>query len=117
MLTRYQGGTKGPLIACHGLGTNSRMFKLTTVPKNFVEFFVCNEYDVWLLDSRQSTFCPWASKLAKYSLDDVANYDYPAAVDFVLKETNQVSFPRGSFHKGISHTWAVYQYNKFVIYQ
>lgn len=92
MLTRYQGGTKGPLIACHGLGANSRLFNLTTVEKNFVEYFVSNDYDVWLLDSRQSTFCPWASQSYKYALDDLAKFDFPAAVDFVLKHTQMVSY-------------------------
>ena len=92
MLTRYKGGTKGPLIACHGLGTNSRIFKLTTVQRNFVEYFVSNEYDVWLLDSRQSTFCPWASESDKYALDDLAKFDFPAAVDLVLKHTKRVSY-------------------------
>ena len=90
-ITRYNGGGKGPLVACHGMGTNTILFTLDTIPVNFLEYFIESEYDVWLFDTRLSTACPWVSSLHKYSIDDIGLYDFPAAVDKVLEVTNEVS--------------------------
>ena len=91
-ITRYDGGGKGPLLACHGLGTSSILFTLDTIPTNFLEFFLEREYDVWLFETRLSTACPWVSSLHGFTIDDIIVYDIPAAVDKVLEITGEVAF-------------------------
>lgn len=85
-LTRYRGGTKGPLLCLHGLGVSSEIFSTDMIPTNLVEFLYAHGYDVWLLDNRSSTAFPdIASREA--SGDDIARWDYPAAVETVLEKT------------------------------
>ncbi len=84
-LTRYQGGTKGPVILTHGLGVSSGIFTIDTIETNLLEHLVENGYDVWLLDYRASILLP--SSVSDFSADDVALYDYPAAVSEVRRLT------------------------------
>ncbi|HXM43118.1 MAG TPA: alpha/beta fold hydrolase [Bryobacteraceae bacterium] len=85
-LTRYQGGSKGPVILSHGLGVSSLIFSLDTIDTNMLEYLYAHEYDVWLLDYRDSIALP-SDAAQQSSGDDVALNDYPAAVDFVRKIT------------------------------
>ena len=85
LLTRYRGGPKGPVVLCHGLGVSSLIFSLDTIETNLLEFLYQHEYDVWLLDFRNSIELP-ASR-AQSCGDDVALYDYPAAVNKVREVT------------------------------
>ncbi|MFP2924639.1 alpha/beta hydrolase [Pyxidicoccus sp. 3LG] len=75
-LTRYRGGTKGPVMLVHGAGVWSGMFMLPTIRENFVQFLVRHGYDTWLLDWRASVELP----LRQFTLDDAAEHDMPAAV-------------------------------------
>ncbi|HEY2018864.1 MAG TPA: alpha/beta fold hydrolase, partial [Bryobacteraceae bacterium] len=84
-LTRYQGGSKGPVILSHGLGVSSLIFSLDTIDTNMLEYLYAHGYDVWLLDFRNSIELP-AAELQSTG-DDVALYDYPAAVDKVREVT------------------------------
>ena len=77
-LTRYKGGTKGPVMLSPGYGTSSLAFLIDTVDTNLPEFLYANGYDVWLLDYRASPALPSAK--TQFTLDDVATMDYPAAV-------------------------------------
>ena len=52
--------------------------------------FLFNRYDVWLVDWRTSCNLPLTQVESKYSLDDCAAFDYPAAIDKVLEVTNKV---------------------------
>ena len=85
VLTRYRGGTKGPVVLAHGLGVSSRIFSTDTIETNLAEYLVGHGYDVWLLDFRVSTALP--TSLMRSTADDVANFDYPAAIAKVKKET------------------------------
>jgi cholesterol oxidase len=76
-LTRYQGGSKGPLILTHGLGVSSLIFSIDTIDTNLLEYLVAAGYDCWLLDFRASVDLPYAHEL--WNADDVALKDYPAA--------------------------------------
>ncbi|HYO51604.1 alpha/beta fold hydrolase [Archangium sp.] len=89
LLTRYQAGTKGPVILSHGLGVSSRIFTIDTIETNLLEYLCANGYDVWLLDYRSSILLPAAH--TQYTADDVALKDYPAAVARVLEETGAPS--------------------------
>ena len=84
-LTRYRGGERGPVLLSHGLGVSSLIFSIDTIRTNLVEFLVEAGYDCWLLDYRSSIDLPSASE--PHTADDVARYDYPAAVAKVREVT------------------------------
>ena len=84
-LTRYQGGSKGPVILAHGLGVSSRIFSLDTCETNLVEYLFAHEYDVWLLDYRSSIELSASRK--QFDADVIAMYDYPLAVEVVREIT------------------------------
>jgi cholesterol oxidase len=88
-LTRYKGGSKGPLIFSHGLGVSSLIFSLDTIDVNLLEFFHGAGYDCWLLDYRASVDLSYCRE--QWTADDVADYDYPAAVDKVREVTGASS--------------------------
>lgn len=84
-LTRYQGGSKGPVILSHGLGVSSTIFSLDTIDTNLLEYLWAHGYDVWLLDYRASIDLSAAA--IQFTADDIATYDYPAAVAMVREFT------------------------------
>ena len=84
-LTRYRGGDRGPVMLVHGLGVASNIYSLDTVETNMTEFLFEAGYDVWLLDFRASIFLPASER--RFSADEVALYDYPAAVAAVRGHT------------------------------
>ncbi len=84
-LTRYQGGSKGPVMLSPGFGTSSLAFTIDTIETNFPEYLFASGYDVWLLDYRASPDLPSAS--TQFTLDDIANKDYPAALAKVREVT------------------------------
>ena len=88
-LTRYQGGTKGPVMLSHGLGVSSQIFSIDTIETNLLEFLYAHGYDVWLLDYRASILLPASSQLS--SGDLVAEFDYPAAVQTIRDVTGAAS--------------------------
>ncbi|MEP7290559.1 MAG: alpha/beta fold hydrolase [Chloroflexota bacterium] len=77
-LTRYRGGGKGPVMLVHGLGVSSLAFSTDLIDTNLTEYLYAHGYDVWLLDFRSSIELPYAK--TQYTADDVAKYDWPAAV-------------------------------------
>ncbi len=88
-LTRYRGGAKGPVILSHGLGVSSRIFSIDTIETNLLEYLFAHGFDVWLLDYRASVELPASS--TQFSGDEIAEYDYPAAVDTVRRVTGASS--------------------------
>ncbi|MDA1313580.1 MAG: alpha/beta fold hydrolase [Acidobacteria bacterium] len=80
-LTRYQGGTKGPVVLAPGFGTSTLAFSIDTIDTNFPEYLFASGYDVWLFDYRASPDLPSAE--TQFTLDDIATRDYPAALDKV----------------------------------
>jgi cholesterol oxidase len=88
-LTRYQGGGKGPVILSHGMGVSSLIFSIDTIETNLLEYLFAHGFDVWLLDYRASIELP-ASK-TQFSADDIARYDYPAALEKVREVTGAES--------------------------
>ncbi|MGI8800753.1 MAG: alpha/beta fold hydrolase [Solirubrobacteraceae bacterium] len=89
-LTRYRGAEdKGPVLLTHGLGVSSAIFTIDTIETNLLEYLFARGYDVWLLDYRASIELP--SSRTRFSADEVATYDYPAAVAKVRAETGAES--------------------------
>ena len=80
-LTRYRGGTKGPVILSPGFGVSSLIFSIDTVETNLLEYLFAHGFDVWLFDHRASIDLP--SSRAQFTGDDLAKHDYPAAVEKV----------------------------------
>jgi cholesterol oxidase len=88
-LTRYQGGTKGPVILSHGLGVSSLIFSIDTIQTNLVEYLFAHGFDVWLFDYRASIDLP--ASYGQFSGDEIATEDYPAAVAKVREVTGAES--------------------------
>ena len=88
-LTRFRGGSKGPVILSHGLGVSSLIFSIDTIETNLLEYLFVHGFDVWLLDYRASIDLP--ASLGQFSGDDIATQDYPAAVDKVREVTGAAS--------------------------
>ena len=89
LLTRYEGGSRGPVIAAHGLGVSSGVYAVDTLDTSLVEFLVANGYDVWLLDWRASSRLTSAG--GDYACADVARSDWPAALAAVREHTGAES--------------------------
>lgn len=74
--------TRGPVILVHGSGVRAEIFR-PPLPRTLVDALLDDGYDVWLLNWRASIdFDP-----VPWTLDDAAVYDYPPAVEHVLKAT------------------------------
>ncbi len=84
-LTRYVGGTKGPVLLSPGYGTSTLAYTIDTIDTNLPEYLFANGYDVWLFDYRASPDLP--SSQDQFTLDDIATKDYPAAVTRVRQIT------------------------------
>jgi hypothetical protein len=84
-LTRYQMGTKGPLVIAPGYGNAARAFAVDTVDKNWVQYLGEHGYDVWLFDYRASPDLP--SSFTQFTVDDIALRDWPAAIGTVRRES------------------------------
>jgi len=89
-LTRYHAGDKNTVMCSHGLGVASSIFSTDLIETNLLEYLCAHEYDVWLLDYRCSIALPELAAQESTG-DQVAQYDYPAAVDTVRKLTGKDS--------------------------
>ncbi len=74
--------TRGPIMLVHGAGVRANIFR-APVETNVVDVLVAEGYDVWLENWRASIdVAP-----NRWTLDQAAAYDHPAAVEKVLAET------------------------------
>lgn len=92
-LTRYNGGNKGPVILAPGFSVKASSFATPTVARNLVEALVAANYDVWLFDYRASGDAGNPKDPAKgikpFTIDDIARYDWPTAIDYVQAQTKK----------------------------
>lgn len=88
-LSRYNGGGKGPVILTPGFGTSALAYTIDTTDTNYPEFLFERGYDTWVLDYRASPHL--RSGATQFTLDDIARFDYPAAVDQVRSVTGRDS--------------------------
>ncbi len=90
-LTRYRkprpdgAPLKGPVILANGFGVKASAFAVPTTFTNIVEMLVEDGFDVWLFDYRGSGDA--AGSTTRFTIDDVAQKDWPAAIDMVLART------------------------------
>lgn len=87
-LTRYEGGKKGPVVLAPGFSVKAKSFATPTVDENLAETLVAHGYDVWLFDYRASGDSGNSrTRPPAFTIDDIARLDWPAAVEFIRKET------------------------------
>ncbi len=86
-LTHYPGGPKGPVMLAPGFGMTTSAYIATTIDTNLAEYLHRNQYDVWLFDYRASPDLP--SALRDFTLDDIADKDWPAGVREVRLRTGR----------------------------
>jgi pimeloyl-ACP methyl ester carboxylesterase len=80
---RYKGGEAGPVIFATHNGGSNKIALLDTVDTNLAEYLVERGHDLWLFDWRGSpdVDCPG------FSLHDVARYDWPSAVKYIIAQS------------------------------
>lgn len=84
-LVHVQGrhpATRGPVLLVHGAGVRAELFR-PPLPRTLVDALLDEGWDVWLLNWRASIDL----RPVKWTLDQAAAYDHPAAVRFVLDAT------------------------------
>ncbi len=86
-LTRYRGGTRGPVVISHGLGANPLTFSTDLIDTNAVEYLVGHGFDVWIQEWRGSTLLPTCT--TSFTADDVARFDHPAAEQAIRELTGR----------------------------
>jgi pimeloyl-ACP methyl ester carboxylesterase len=74
--------TRGPVLLVHGAGVRANIFR-APVQTTIVDALRAHGYDVWLENWRASIDLP----ANRWTLDQAALYDHPAAVDTVVRET------------------------------
>lgn len=84
-LHHTSGGTRGPIVMTPGTAMTALTYCINSVPQNIVEFLVARGFDVWLFDWRTSPLLE--AHRRPYTLDDVARYDWPAALEAVRAAT------------------------------
>ena len=89
-LTRYFGGAKGPVVLAPGFSVRASSFATPTVDQNLVEYLIAEGYDVWLFDYRASGDSGNPTKKVRpFTIDDIAQYDWPAALAKIRKVTGK----------------------------
>jgi cholesterol oxidase len=70
-----------------GFGMSSHSFLASTIEQNLTEFLAERGYDIWLFDYRAGIDLP--SARTEFTIDDIAQVDWPAAVSQVLELTGR----------------------------
>src|SRR5215831_116586 len=80
-LTRFRRAECDDVVLLvHGLTSSSDLF-IMPEHRNLVSYLLGNGFtDVWALDFRMSNRFPYDSETHSYTLDDIADYDHPAAL-------------------------------------
>ncbi len=74
------------VVIIHGLTTSTDMF-IMPEHYNLVQYLLDKGFDeVWCLDFRMSNRHSYNLQVNRYNLDDIAMYDYPAAIARIRKE-------------------------------
>ncbi|MDH3281602.1 MAG: alpha/beta hydrolase [Gammaproteobacteria bacterium] len=83
LMRYYRDECKNVVVIIHGLTTSSDMF-IMPEHENLVMFLLTHGFtDVWTFDFRMSNRHIYNLRPHRYSMDDCALYDHPAAIDLV----------------------------------
>ncbi|MDY6930823.1 MAG: alpha/beta fold hydrolase [Halobacteriota archaeon] len=102
VLQRINGGSKGPVIMCHGLAGNSNEYLLEDERFSLARFLAGNGYDSWVVDLRghglskgffveetgQWDYSQSADGYWDFNINDLINYDTKAIISRVKEITN-----------------------------
>lgn len=80
MLRFHRGNGGDAVLVIHGLTTSTDMF-IMPEHENLVTHLLDRGYDVWCFDFRMSNRHSYNLFKHRYTLDDIALYDYPAALE------------------------------------
>ena len=80
-MTRFQRAPSDDVVLLiHGLTTSTDMF-IMPEHRNLVQYLLDNQFgDVWSLDFRMSNRFSYNLEKTRFNMDDVAMFDYPAAI-------------------------------------
>ena len=80
-LTRFRrAGCDDVVLLVHGLTSSSDLF-IMPEHRNAVSYLLDAGFtDVWAVDFRMSNRFPYNTEAHQYTLDDIADYDHPAAL-------------------------------------
>nr|XP_056705245.1 putative lysosomal acid lipase/cholesteryl ester hydrolase [Euleptes europaea] len=89
-------GSKPAVLLQHGLSLEGRSW-IANLPSNSLGFVLADAgYDVWILNSRGTTwsrrhqnFSTYQKEFWDFSFHEMGMYDVPAAINFILQETDQ----------------------------
>ena len=89
-LTRVDSGDSGrpAVLLLHGHSASADMFLLPET-RNLVDALLDDGYEPWLLDWRGSCRLPYNETGPRYTYDDVALYDIPAAVSYIRERIGE----------------------------
>ncbi|PYN91365.1 MAG: hypothetical protein DMD89_31120 [Candidatus Rokuibacteriota bacterium] len=88
-LTRYPqvNPAAQPVLLIHGLAQGSLIYSTDTLETNMAAAMWQAGFDVWLLDYRLSNMLPYLVPQGGWSMDEIAQYDIPMAVERVYRES------------------------------
>ncbi len=81
-VTGAAGPTRGPVVVVHGAGVRANIFR-APVETTVIDALVDDGFDVWMENWRASIDLP----PSRWTLDEAARFDHPAAVRTVAKRT------------------------------
>lgn len=89
-LARYTGNRRdrGHLLLIHGLAHGGAVFATRTIPQPMADYFVQQGYVVWVLDHSLSPALKWEPHRRPYTMDDLAEFDIPLAVNHIYAIAN-----------------------------
>lgn len=95
LLTRYRArpssGPVKPVLLLHGLAQGSLIYSTETLDENMAAAMWQAGYDVWLLDHRLSNLLPEPAPLGGWSIEEIARYDVPIAVERIRADCGGAS--------------------------
>ncbi|WBW74394.1 triglyceride lipase-cholesterol esterase [Schizosaccharomyces osmophilus] len=105
---------RGVVYCHHGLMTNSDLWVAVNEPERNLPFvLVDNGYDVWLGNNRGNKYSrkhviykPKDEEFWNFSLDDMAMFDIPNTVDYILHETGEEKLSYIGFSQGTAQAFA-----------
>lgn len=87
MLRFSRGQAAESVLIIHGLTTSSDMF-IMPEHENLVSYLLDHGFgDVWCLDFRMSNRHSYNLFKTRYTMDDIALFDFPPAIDLMRRET------------------------------
>ncbi|XP_026542540.1 lipase member K-like isoform X1 [Notechis scutatus] len=112
-------GPKRVVFLQHGLLVDAAQW-YQNFPHNSLAFMLADAgYDVWLGNSRGNTWSknhtslsPFLEKLWKFSYDQMAKYDLPASIDFILQKTGQQQLYYIGHSQGTTIAFIAFSTNK-----